>query len=106
VRKGGKLAVSTAGGTKPRWSRDGKHLYYINAGKLMSVSVSPQDDTLAIGAPSVRAVHEYFGGATPNYSIAPDGRVLMVRRDPTPSFADRLIVVQDWLAEVLRGSRP
>jgi serine/threonine-protein kinase len=101
LRKGGKLAVSTGGGTKPRWARDGKHLHYINGAKLMVVSVTPRGDTLMIGAPTVHANHEYFGGSTPNYSIAPDGRVLMVRRDPTPSFADRLIVVQDWLAGVI-----
>ena len=96
-RQGGKLQVSSDGGMRPRWSRDGKQLYYINAEKLMVVSVSPYDDTLAIGAATVRSTHQYFGGVTHNYSIAPDGRVLMVRREPPPTFADRLIVVQDWL---------
>jgi Tol biopolymer transport system component len=106
VRKGGKLSVSTDGGTKPRWAPDGKHLYYVSGTKLMVVSVTPQGDTLAVGAPSIRAHHDYFGGSTQNYSIAPDGRVLMVRREPKPASADRLIVVQDWLSGVLRGSRP
>ena len=102
VRKGAKLAVSTSGGTKPRWSRDGKQLYYRDGAKLMTVTVTPQGDTLAIGPPTVRASHDYFGGATPNYSIAPDGRVLMVRRDPTPTLSDRLIVVQDWLSRLVK----
>ena len=70
----------------------------------MAVSISAQGDTLAIGATTVRAQHEYFGGATANYSVAPDGRVLMVRLDPSPVGPNRLIVVQDWLAQVTRMS--
>lgn len=104
--RGAKKLVSADGGIKPKWSPDGRHLFYINDGKLMAVSISPQGDTLAIGATTVRAQHEYFGGATANYSVAPDGRVLMVRLDPSPVGPNRLIVVQDWLAQVTRGSRP
>ncbi len=37
---GGKWLMSTAGGDKPRWSRDGKELYYIAPDrKLMAVPV-------------------------------------------------------------------
>ena len=94
--------VSADGGIKPRWSPDGRQLFYINDGKLMAVSISPQGETLSIGATTVRAQHEYFGGATANYSVAPDGRVLTVRLDPSPAGPNRLIVVQDWLAQVTK----
>ncbi len=103
---GGKVHVSTDGGTKPRWSRDGRQLFYINDGKLIAVSISPQDETLAVGAQTVRAHLDYFGGASANYSVAPDGRVLMVHRDPLPAGPNRLIVAQDWLAQVTKGTRP
>ena len=96
--RGAKKLVSADGGIKPKWSPDGRQLFYINDGKLMAVSISPQGETLAIGATTVRAQHAYFGGATANYSVAPDGRVLMVRLDPSPVAPNRLIVVQDWLA--------
>jgi Tol biopolymer transport system component len=95
-RPGGRVAVSTDGGRAPRWSRDGKRLFYINDGKLMMVSVAEQSGTLTIGAPTARANHDYFGGAVANYSIASDGRALAVRREGTPPSTDRLIVVQDW----------
>jgi hypothetical protein len=105
-RQGGKLMVSTEGGNKPRWSRDGKHLYYINDAKLMAVSVAPQGETLAIGAPSVRARHDYSAArhrttqslrtAACSWSVGNGWLLLPIG----------LIVVQDWLAQVTRGSRP
>jgi len=37
---GGKFQISTAGGTQPRWSRDGKELFYVEGGqRLMAVPV-------------------------------------------------------------------
>jgi Tol biopolymer transport system component len=36
----GKWMVSTGGGTEPRWSRDGKELFYFSGQALMAVPVS------------------------------------------------------------------
>src|SRR5262249_2695379 len=37
-----RFQISTAGGSQPRWRRDGKELFYISADhKLMSVAVKP-----------------------------------------------------------------
>jgi hypothetical protein len=98
--------VSRLGGRAARWSRDGSQLYYINDDKLMVVRVTEHGETLTVGTPAVRARQAYFGGTVPNYSVAGDGRVLMVRREAPPAVADRLIVVQDWLAQLTTGSKP
>jgi hypothetical protein len=47
---GAKLQISTNGGTKPIWSRDGRELFYINGDKMMAVDVSAQL-TLTPGPP-------------------------------------------------------
>ena len=39
---GGKWLVSVAGGTQPRWRRDGREIYYVAPdNKLMAVEVKP-----------------------------------------------------------------
>src|SRR5262249_30502435 len=48
----GRLKVSTAGGTNPRWQPDGKELYFIAPdGKLMAVSVRIQAGAFEAGSP-------------------------------------------------------
>ncbi len=42
-----RFRVSTGGGMQPRWSRDGKELFYIQADQLMASSVAHKGDDLA-----------------------------------------------------------
>ena len=37
---GGTRQISTSGGSQPRWSRDGKELFYVRGDTLMVVSVT------------------------------------------------------------------
>ena len=45
-----KRMVSSGGGGEPRWSRDGRELYFVGGGKLMAVAVPP-GPTFSPGAP-------------------------------------------------------
>ena len=81
---GFKQLVSTGGGIEPRWSRDGRELFYytgnifpyINGtGTVMAVSVQATGSSLTIGAPAARAPRGIPG--TTSYSVAPDGRFLL-----------------------------
>ena len=48
---GAKRQISTQGGSRPRWRRDGKELYYLSAdGKLIAVPVKLGAGTVEIGA--------------------------------------------------------
>jgi Tol biopolymer transport system component len=48
---GAKRQISTQGGSRPRWRKDGKELYYLSAdGKLMAVPVKLEAGTLELGA--------------------------------------------------------
>jgi hypothetical protein len=38
--EGGKWQVSSGGGTQPRWSRDGKEIFYLSGQKMMAAQVS------------------------------------------------------------------
>jgi Tol biopolymer transport system component len=48
----GKSLVSVAGGTQPRWRRDGREIYYVAPdNKLMAVEVKPCGHALEVGSP-------------------------------------------------------
>ena len=96
--------ISQNGGFAPRWSRDGRELYYLATdtggttlrASLTSVPVKT-DPSFSVGAPTV--LGQLFAGSRA-YDVAPDGRFLITR--PVGSLATnaRIVVVQNWLASV------
>lgn len=93
--------VSMGDGAQPRWSRDGKELFYVNGDTLFTVPVSMRSDAFWFGTPtrlfSNSALRSTF--ANPTYDVAPDGRrfVLIEPVGPVPQPA--IWVVQNWFAE-------
>jgi serine/threonine-protein kinase len=102
----GRWQVSTAGGTRPVWARNGRELFYLDASNaLMSVAVRTSGPTFTFGRPA--KVFE-TGYAEPNpsrhYDVSPDGqRFLMLKdaaaRDPNATPAN-MVVVQHWFEEL------
>ena len=71
----GKWQISTAGGDKPRWRRDGQELYYIAPdGKMMAVPVK-SGATFEPGA-AIPLFETHVAGFFP-YDVSPDGRFLI-----------------------------
>jgi len=76
----GQWQVSTAGGVQPRWSPDGRELFYIAPdGMLMATPLSVADGALTIGVPKPLFQTRIGGGVTneTEYDVAPDGRFLV-----------------------------
>jgi serine/threonine protein kinase/Tol biopolymer transport system component len=74
---GFKQKVSMDGGMQPRWSRDGRELYYFtiaNTYIVMAVSAKPLGDSLEIGEPTM-LIPGAFG--TRIFSVSADGRFLL-----------------------------
>ena len=89
--------VSTAGGSQPRWRRDGKELFYIALDhKLMSVSVKT-GVTFEAETP-----HPLFVTTLPTsplrqaYSVSPDGQRFLLTAPLEVSSA--LTLIQSWTA--------
>jgi eukaryotic-like serine/threonine-protein kinase len=81
---GGPTLISTAGGVYPRWSRDGKELYFIAPdATMMAVSIRATATTIDAGAPAVLfQTHRLGGGSNVigrghQYDVAADGRFLI-----------------------------
>ena len=88
--------VSTSGGGGPRWSPNGRELFYWGPGdKLMVVEVETAP-TFRAGPPRV-----VYQGIAYDYDIAPDGsRFLMIKPDPAESGETHVNVVMNWFEEV------
>jgi len=100
---GRRYRISSAGGSHPRWSHDGRELFYLVGGKTMTaVSVKPEGPDLAFGSPQPlfearveMLVDTLFGPS--KYDVSADGRFLIAVRasdeQPPP-----LVLVLNWTA--------
>jgi Tol biopolymer transport system component len=96
---GGKWQISTAGGTYPRWRRDGKELFYIAADqKLMAVAVQT-DSTLQAGRPQALFEPRFFLPVIP-YTVLPDGQRFLVNTPLEEDNSSPMTVVLNWMAEL------
>ncbi len=98
--------ISTAGGSRPLWGRDGEELFYLEPGtppRLMAVPVDI-DSPFEHQTPQLLLEWPYFSGANGrSYDISPDdGRFLAVR--PVENSGDvslpQIIIVLNWFEEL------
>ena len=91
----GKWQVSAGGGTRPRWRRDGKELFYVSAAsEFMAVEVREKGGSLAFG--TARALFPTQSFST--YDVAPDGNKFVVLNHPQQSSAEPITLVTNWTA--------
>ena len=95
---GPRHSVSVAGGTEPKWSRDGRELFYRRGDQIMAVGVVTTPDFSA-GAPrQLFDASAYDLSQLGNWDVGPDGRFVMVKGDP--SMLRRLELVQNFSEEL------
>ena len=97
----GRWKISTAGGTEPLWSPDGRELFYCRVDE----GTGGDHECLQAGVKSLVVAGAYFGGPGRSYDISRDGqRFLMMkaRIDPDDPLAGlrQIVVVQHWLEEL------
>lgn len=99
--------VSTGGGVKPAWARNGRELFYVAPGSaFMSVPITPSPSTFIAGHPVQLFDTRYFF-SVPNrtYDVAPDGQRIIVIKEHTPKnesgmTSANLVVVVHWTEEL------
>jgi serine/threonine protein kinase/Tol biopolymer transport system component len=98
-----KWLVSTAGGTVPVWSRDGRELYYIApTSELMAVAIAAGDE---INPGTARALFKNAGSV---FDVSRDGRFLMaspvetVEGSTAQASSPTLVFISDWRAKLGR----
>jgi hypothetical protein len=94
--------ITFEGGDWGVWSPDGSKLYFRRHRQLWAVSISPADGSV-IGRPSL-VYEKRFGQSDfdlPDYTIAPDGRILLIEPSERGPTVDRIEVIANW-QQILR----
>jgi Tol biopolymer transport system component len=90
-----RMQVSSAGGTRPRWSADGRELYYRSASGIVATRIA----RAPMGIEATGATELFALGADPtistSYAVAPDGQHFLFTRS---TGTDRISVVLNWAA--------
>jgi len=99
---GQRWQASTGGGTEPRWSIDGRELYYRNRDQMLAVSFTGRGSVPDIGTPRVLFEGRFVTTRVNSYSVGPDGRFLMLQPLSDPKPLVTLDVITNWFAELAR----
>jgi Tol biopolymer transport system component/tRNA A-37 threonylcarbamoyl transferase component Bud32 len=102
---GEKHRVSTHGGVQPRWSRDGRELFYRSTGdrpKIMAVAVQVQGG-FRLGRPKALFDDVFFvfsPFAPAQYDVAPDGRFVFIENPPKAPAPRQIVLIPDFAREL------
>jgi len=81
---GGKWQISTGGGLGPKWSRNGKELFYrTDDNKIMLVTYTASIDSFRADKPQLWSPGQFTDrGPTTNFDLHPDGKRFAVLKAP------------------------
>ena len=90
-----RLAVSSGGGSLPRWSRDGRELFYLTGSSIVSVPIRP-GGSLGAAQKILDLPDVFVNQRFQSYDVSPDGkRFLMHLREPG-SVPRQLNIILNW----------
>ena len=105
---GGKVPISTDGGSWPRWSRDGTEIFYMRGSTLMAVDVALEPD-IRVGTTrplfDVSSSDWYDAVYGHGYDVTPDGRHFVIVESKQAELT-QLNVVLDWMSEIVERTSP
>jgi len=101
----GMWQVSTEGGTWPRWSRDGKELYFFSLrSELCSAPISQKAGSIEVGHPvplfTFRPTPRTYRQGMIEYDVSPDGKRFLLNVAADENVRP-LTLVQNWSALLL-----
>ena len=105
---GGRWQVSNGGGIEPRWSADGRELFFLDNGRLMAAEVHTAPTFEVLG---LRPLLDVSGFAIDpfhqSYDVASDGQsFLFTRLQSGPgTTAPRAILVEHWFSDLRERMR-
>jgi hypothetical protein len=101
--------VSTAGGSRPTWSKDGRELFYLDLNTAMMAVPVQTKPTFSAGIPSKLFDGPWYVGQSRTYDVSKDGRFLMLKEAAAGSAAAPPVdihVVLNWTEELKQRLPP
>ena len=92
------------GGAQPRWSHDGKEIFYVEGDTLFAAAVSTEPTFAVKGRQRLFQSALLRGNFVPSYDVSRDGTRFVVV-EPAGKGRPAIKVVQNWSAE-FQGSQP
>jgi Tol biopolymer transport system component len=99
----GKIQISRGGGIEPRWRADGKEVFYVGPGSMLTAVSLSTEGTLSTGTP--QPLFQMHGRAPASstdlftYDVAKDGKRFLVNRYLKPSNLQPLNIVLNSTAQ-------
>jgi Tol biopolymer transport system component len=102
VTSGGRWQVSNGGGIEPRWSADGRELFYLGgAGRMVAAQIHTTPGFSVTGTtPLFDASALLVDAFHQSYDVTPDGKSFIFLRQHTAgsaALATHLVVAEQWL---------
>jgi Tol biopolymer transport system component len=99
----GKFQISTAGGTFPRWRRDGKELFFLDMnGGVTAVQIESDTASFKAGTPTLLFtagwLPRFFSSYT-LYDVSPDGQRFLMTK-PANETENQTVIVVNWSSEL------
>ncbi len=99
---GGKWQVSTDGGFAPRWSPDGRRLFYRDQSRLLDVSVDDTTGSFKAGRPEIVFDDIAVISGFRDYDVRDANRFVLVQSAGDDSAPPGVTVVVNWLDDLKR----
>ena len=98
----GNWMVSTSGGTRPLWARNGTELFYLDSAGAMTRVPVQTTPTFSAGTATTLFETRYFVGGViaRTYDVSPDGQRFLMIKDAGTAQAPTMVVVLNWLEEL------
>ena len=93
---GARVPVSTEGGDVPKWSSDGRRLYFLSGPRIMVVDVDIETaaESFVAGVPQLVAEADVI-----DFDVTPDDRIIAIWPEGSRGW-DRLHVILNWFQEL------
>lgn len=102
-----KWQVSTRGGTRAEWRRDGRELFFLDAAdNVMACNVKTDGKTIQFDTPHLL----FRGSGVQNqqgpYAVSSDGKMFLMNSGDLKEENEPLVLVQNWARELKVGPHP
>jgi hypothetical protein len=102
----GRWQITTTGGSRPAWARNGRELFYLDASNTLTVvPVRTSGSTFSAGKAAKVFDAKYSTPSPPrSYDVSPDGRRFLMLKDSAAGDLNAtpvsMVVVEHWFEEL------